>query len=246
MECRIDRRDYKTVEMHVGEMDSLEPIYSNLMEIWFNYLLNHTNRNFFDISLYIHQETQLSHLRGGNALFMRFKSNEDNYIKLTYDCIDSHILKKPFFTDCIDYKVTNFQSKGDGLERRYENNYVKKYGENYGLISTANYSEIKLSVSNVKYDHEIDKNCYNGCKSGCESIDYVSAIVKSSRYEELPDDFAIPIAATQPYIHVYLISAFNLNDYVIYIASIASLWLGWNLYGATTDIIHFIVTGIDT
>ena len=225
--------------MHVGVMDNLEPIFSNLMEIWFHHFLNHTNRDFLDLALYIHEENKLSHLRGGNALFIRYKSNEENYFRVTYDYVESHILKKPFFTDCIDYKVTMFQSRGDCLERCYEINHVKKYRENYGLISTANYSEIKLSIPNVKYDHEIDKNCYNGCKSGCETIDYVSAIVKSSRFEELPNIFAIPIAATQPYIYVNVISAFNFNNYVIYMASIASLWLGWSLYGTTTDIINF-------
>ena len=225
--------------MDIGEMDSMEPIFSNLMEIWFDYLLSKLNLRFIHIKFFIHPENQLSHLREGNGILFRYALKNQNYFRVTYDYIESTYLRAPFFPKCADYYA--HKSRGNCVERCYEHDYEKKYNLNPGVLSTRNYSEVKLRKTRfISYDHDLDIVCSKRCRISCQTIDYVSSIVNVFSSDEIPNTIAIPVASTRPYVGVYSVSKFSLSDFIIYIASITSLWLGASLYGTIKDWVEFL------
>lgn len=239
------RTDYQTTVMHVGAMDSMEPLWTNLMTISFQNLFNGTGKGKVGMAMYIHPADKLSHVRDGNARYLQYKRMEENYVQITYEYIESHLLPQPFQSDCLDYNKTRYESRGDCLERCYEANYYTKRNEPAGVISTRNYSEVTLRrIAVLKYDDIIDNKCYLSCRIGCTTIDYVSIINSQFYVSGFANEFSIPVMSTRPYFTVTSIQAFDFSNFIIFIASITGLWLGWSFYGTVVQVVNYIETAV--
>ena len=210
------------------------------MEIWMSGLKNRTGRDSFGFGLYIHPENVLSHLREGNARYIRFKFGAENFFQITYDYIESNYLPHPYESNCVNYSSTRFESLGDCVERCYEANYKMKHDAHFGVISTINYTEVNVgNAAEIKYDHEIDSNCCAKCRIGCETINYVSIINSQFIIHEMINVFALSIASMRQYVYVTSTAGFGACSFVIYLASIISLWLGFSVYGSPIDVINY-------
>lgn len=227
-----------------GDMDKLEIFPGRLV----HYLIFALNPSF--ISLIVHDSDKLSYSREGNILLTFIAPQEPNAMITTYDEIETTYLRSPFESDCVSYeKIGAFVTRGDCFEKCYERKYDSNFQYKDGFITTTDYTQVGSMSSNSKYNREIDMECDKLCKFDCKTREYFISIVEKYTYHNhnftFPKDdrqsYFFNLLSSRPFFSVILLPSTDFNSYIIFMASIAGLWLGSSLYGSVINAHSFVI-----
>lgn len=226
----------------VGDIDQMETSDSDVITIslpaHFNEILKDTDYSL-NLGIIIHDSRTLAHIRENNMIWISV--DQYNYRMGTFDHVESISLPAPFKTKCIHYRSTEYESMGDCIEHCFEKEYKIRYGKNFGLISTSNFSKAVLpSYGNLTYDKSIDESCYRKCPEQCELLSYFSIRIGDFILGNMKYIFNYGITLSRPFIKVTLMASFDLNSFVIFIASAAGMWLGCSLYVSICEFVNNI------
>lgn len=233
---------HNTGLIDVGDIDQMEKSDRSIITIslpmHFNEILKDTNYSL-NLGLVIHDSRTLAHIRENNMIWISV--DQYNYHMGTFDHVESVFLPAPFKTKCIHYRSTEYESMGDCIEYCFEKEYKIRYGKNFGLISTSNFSKAVLpSYGNLTYDKSIDESCYRKCPGQCELLSYFSIRTGDFILPNMEHIFNYGITLSRPFIKVTLMASFDLNSFVIFIASAAGMWLGCSLYVSMCEFVNNI------
>lgn len=233
---------YNTGLIDVGDIDLMETSGSDIITIslpmHFNEILKDTDHSL-NLGVAIHDSRTLEHIRENNMIWIPV--DQYNYHMGTFDHVESKFLPAPFTTKCIHYRSTKYESMGDCIEYCFEKEYKTRYGKNFGLITTSNFSEAVLpSYINLTYDKSIDKSCYRKCPGQCELLSYFSIRTSDFIFSDITHIFNYAITLSRPFIKVTLMASFDLNSFVIFMASAAGMWLGCSLYVSMCEFVNNI------
>lgn len=91
-----------------------------------------------------------------------------------------------------------------------------------------------MNVSQINYS-EFHENCELVCPKNCTAIIYNAITVDSEIY--LDDQLTVAVDYLEPNIEIAHRPRVTLEEYLIFIGSILSLWFGWSFHATP---IHFI------
>ena len=232
-------------KLRVGQIDDMHALKGSLIEVSIDENVQKMNKSYIVALLFIHDSRTLAHLRECNVKWLNGGENIPNYNTLSFDQVETENLPFPYKTNCIDYDLTNFSSQGDCVEHCYDEKYEKHYGENTGLITSSNYSILKLRTKyRLAYDMSMDESCYLICPISCRTHKYFVVPVGTFNVAHMKSWINVDIGLSRPFNRVRLIKSFDLNSYIIFMASAAGLWLGCSLFVTVGDIINFIYKSV--
>lgn len=233
------KRVQKCVKYAVSELEFIDTGDVDKMTVMENFVLEIRLPELpvkrFHLGLLTHDHRKLPHVREGNVIWVSV--DENNYHIGAFDQVESITLESPYATQCSNYANSGFESQSECIEHCYDEQYRIKYGLNCGVITTANFSLAKVPTSySMRYDKVIDQKCYKKCPNKCESVTYYS--VKHGDYEldAYRSRFIHATELSRPFVRVALVAAFDMNSFIIFIASSAGLWLGCSLYASVYDL----------
>lgn len=231
----VDMSQSEDGTLDVGEVDEMSATRISFLVIE---LPPQGNVSGAQVALFVHDSDSFSHIRDGNLVWITIDNN--NYHVTGFDHIESHYLPKPFWTACNRYSETPYKSKGECLELCYDEKYRKMTNLDPGLVTSSNLSLVKLpSKSKMRYDRSIDRKCSERCKRKCRSLTYYSVTIGDYLIPKINPIFYHDVTLSRPFTKVRHIPSFDTNQYVIFIASAAGMWLGSSLYVSITN---FVIT----
>lgn len=230
------------IKIEIGDVDKVSSFMNEMMSVSLNHKFKNHNVSFIEAALFFHDSRHLAHLRSGNILWMIGEEGNNNFHIVTYDQFETKNLPSPFFTHCVPYEGSKFSCYGDCFEHCYEKKYHLTHGINYGLITSASYQNITIKAKpNMIYDREIDLWCKAKCHTPCEAVFHYSVSIGSYHISSKSDIWMhFQLTVSRPFTKVTLIESFDLNSYIIFMASAAGLWLGCSLFVTVGDIINFL------
>lgn len=207
-----------------------------------------------NLTLFPHLTTLLIELHTKDELHNWFEkstyhtlsfSDVKSSAEFTYDHIEISRLEYPYNTHCFDYTQVGFQSQSHCISNCFEYNYHKRFKKNANLISVSSEQSPAprkvmvgdfSSTSNESYSLEISNHCLNQCNRQDCKKQFFSPSLKSESIAEnniVRIDVRIPSAPTT---YIMYMPRMNLIDFVTYVLSYISFWLGWSPLGFLQDI----------
>ena len=171
--------------------------------------------------------------------------NYSNMKEFTYLKSRFNYLHPPFFSMCFDYYKSRIESREDCIEQ-----CIKKRLEEPNLaLRQLTYLEkewtskagLKLEIDfNQTRLFELYDTCHKECPLGCHTLYYEPILIfKRQVKSDLSYIFAISLMKLAR--ELTFSAKFDILSYVIYIASVCSLWLGFVIFDSIILTIPFIV-----
>ena len=167
---------------------------------------------------------------------------EQNSYQVGFKLISVNLLPYPFKDKCIDYETLEFESHYHCMDRCINNKLYAKYKKYhpYLLQRSAHYEEniMLINASEIDYN-DYYSPCLNNCPQNCHSKTYF--IIPVDEWVR-PDNKTLKVAVDylEPNTAVTYQPRLGLEDYVIYISSILSLWFGWCIHATPESIVQNI------
>ena len=226
-----------------GEMDDMKPYPGKLLLVaTFNrsVIINPT----LTLAIAVHESSKLSHFREGNMILAIVKTSVQNLFLFDFEDIKSKFLRHPFESNCIDYSKLRYESRSDCIEHCYDNDMRTKYNIK-GFMTTSNFNQLNFPISEHKPDVDSDKKCNEQCRKDCTTIEYFTNPLEKYWIQAIELKFRLLLFSTRPSTSIVMIAAFDLNSYIIYIASIAGLWFGCCIFITVNDLIKILFVAVN-
>lgn len=221
-----------------AQLDFMRPIPGRKV---LDAIYNHSIRSDKDLitSIVLHEPDKLSHFRENNELFITI-NRKKNLFFIDYEAIESRYLKSPFETNCIDYGTTEFESYGDCFEHCYQ-----QHDEGFITTSDPGKLDFNMSISNNFLPNEdLDSSCSDKCRRDCITKDFYLSLLNVYGIESLGDSYRIIVFSSRPKMTITMIGVFDIQSYIIYIASILSLWFGCCIHETVTNFVKTLCSTV--
>lgn len=201
------------------------------------------NLVFNTYQMFYHYSNSYSHYFGDTTSFAdnhRMITNTTtgyglrNYVSVSYQLYQSILLPPPFVTNCLNYRTVGLQSRGHCYEVCLTKETIEEFNKvPYPTVKTTLQEDYKILGhsdyhGNGSLFHEIELNCTSKCyRRDCITEDYVPNVVSAIENENIIINFNAP---NQPDVLAVFRPVLPLVDYVTYILSSASFWLGFSPY----------------
>ena len=223
-------------EFPTGKLHQMRPVPGRLI---MRMGLNRKRRvnETMSMAITLHESSKLAHFREGNMLMIVTRPSR-NLFFCDSDSVESRFLKSPFSSDCVEYPFSGSESKSDCVEKCYEQ-AMGRLGKTPGYISTTNFS--RLNFMRSEYDShkpmtEVDERCSNRCPTDCITKEYFLSALEKYGYESFKNKVRVMIYSTRPSTLIVMVASFDIHSYIIYSASITSLWFGCNLFATVIQL----------
>lgn len=190
--------------------------------------------------LYIHQSNQFIHFRSAIPLVISPEDGKENVFVIDTKIFSSTTLQHPFESNCIKYVHTKYSSEGHCFELCYGGPKGNDHGQ-VGFVTTENMKQldypnkygIKVNVSRETY-------CSSLCRIDCSSIQFYRSLESQLLVDGFTGSIGLVITQNEPRTSVIMVSSFDLESYIIYMASVLGLWLGYSVYQLPIDVLSFL------
>ena len=178
----------------------------------------------------VHNADRLFRLRDGNAFLVTAEEHVVNVFHIDHQLIESRYLQYPFESNCVDYNGSEFESQNHCFEVCYGGPEGKSNGQN-GLITTANYSLLNYSMAyRWAVNEKVEKECYEKCPTECMQKEYYASVQTKFAVEGLENKMGFYLYSSHPSVTVIMVQSFDLHSFIIYFASVISLWFGCSIF----------------
>ena len=175
-------------------------------------------------------------------------TNASNVIVFSYMKYDYDFLPPPYFSMCIHYYERNLESRQQCIDECIKNKVRKKFGSNVAvkqLLYTSNEwtSNLNLSIpfsddsflnQVIDYYHECKRNCPLGCQSSNYEVELIN------KWKDIKHSFKYLFVHKNIARKLVFSPKLDPLAYLIYIASVCSLWLGFVIF----DSVIFISSSV--
>lgn len=162
-----------------------------------------------------------------------------NAFKVGYQGIVINLLPYPFKDECIEYKNLEFESHYHCMDKCVNSKLYAKYKKYhpYLLYRSKYYDEniMFVNITEISYT-DYYSSCQTNCPQNCHSKTY-NVIPLDDWIRKEKKALQVAVEYLEPNIAITYQPRLGLEDYVIYISSILSLWFGWCIH-ATPE--HFL------
>ena len=203
--------------------------------------MTEVNSTFFGI---IHQFNTFP--RGHYMSYFEGDQHKFDY-SYTYKMIRTEFLPVPYFSKCVHYEDKGLETREQCIERCVQHKLSKENSSWTDLqITITDFSDGKLFLQDTSSIPErnrtalfYNQGCRNKCHLQCEQIRYIPNLLKQTKNKGY-DHFTFDLYVLEPSTIVSFSPKLTFMEYVIYLASIISLWFGFVFLDAFQFIkIHF-------
>lgn len=175
------------------------------------------------------------------TLGLLFGNDIRNGYQLGFQKITTRKLPKPFKDACINYNLSPFETHFHCLDECINEKIRKTTGKYHPyLLRTADHyrEDVQfINVSTINYADYHDA-CESVCPENCTTTMYNVVTVDSEIY--LDDQLTIVVDYLTPNIDITYRARLTLEEYLIYIGSILSLWFGWCIHATPVHVFQSI------
>ena len=194
-------------------------------------------------------ENKIPHLYDASLIRFDYTDKTDlNGRKIAVQKMTTRNLKFPYYTNCINYEKESqmYKSTGECMERCLTSSIMRKYGKIINYYSTTtNFTKEIPDHFNIEFEiiADINSHCSKNCHEECTNVRYTMYL--RDIYDPLfKKFFKLDIEADLPAISIQLQPYLEFLPYLIFVASVVGLWLGFTLYSTPLDMIYKLFNAI--
>lgn len=225
----------KKRELRVSEMDGMTDSNREIMKIIFNASFRLDDR--LNFKLKIHNSVSLRYFREGTDIIL--SAVKTQYILFAVDCqiVRNEYLKYPYESNCIDYADSEYESQGHCFESCFGGKHGNS-NDQTGFITTDNYDLLDYGykhpfIENYRAIHEnLEIKCAKKCRKGCVEYRYYPSLLNRYGVEGFHYEIIVNLYLNNPILKLYMTKSFDMNSYIIYLASVTSLWFGCSVFNS--------------
>ena len=221
--------------LSLSDMDDLSGDSPVILQAYFNVAFRTFPKLHSRIG--IHNSHTLFRLRKGSSFEVTAEDKGDNYFRVDSQLIESRYLKYPFESNCADYDGKEYESRSECFELCYGGREGRS-NDQHGFITTDNYDLLKYEMfygKNEK-DKNLENECYKKCRTDCTTTRYHGSLMSKFALEGFDGLFGISLFSSYPSIRVVMIPSFGLTSFIIFAASVTSLWFGCSIFVTVRDV----------
>ena len=180
------------------------------------------------------------HSRSPNICYRKrptfvFSSRKYAFRHLSLEKFSMNYLPSPYKFNCMDYSKFNLNSKEECIEKCIR----KKYNIDLDIYtySTFNRNQTSKLIKFPSYEPEYllcSSKCYVNCKTNIYFFNVFQQIIVRQ------PKAGIKVAHSKLFADSSFSPSFSLMDYIIFIASLGSLWIGFSIYASTKQLTVYL------
>lgn len=156
---------------------------------------------------------------------------------VTYTKVENFLLPEPYPTACLNYGHVVFESQMDCIEACVTNHTRNRTA---GLMPTTTVKE-KMDNRRMEpvgsYDPQMRLKCIDSCAIDCaEELYFATLLIREDRGNR-----TLSIAVNEAEYRTAYSPINTVSSLVIYLAGVASLWLGFSIYVSAKDAMQLLV-----
>lgn len=193
-------------------------------------------------TIFIHEMN--TYPRGYIIPFYNIENKKKNIsYSFSFKKTKTKFLPPPYFSRCTDYHEINLESRDHCVEECVSHRLLKSdpgYTDEQLTVTDYNHTNFKLRNSEGKDElssivQSYDRMCKNQCPLSCNTVIYMPILWETYNWHlnNPYSDIRIKLIHIEPTTFITLSGKLSFVEYLIYVASITSLWFGFVIFDSS-------------